>query len=169
MWQGGLAPDQLRIRLSVAGAIHRYLSDDHARLDDLLARAIGGDAPAYEQFRAGLLRHIAMEEKVLFAHSRKQTELAAMIAELHADHAALASLLVPPPTPAILRSIREILDEHNSIEERDSGLYAACDQLPDADAVVARMAAVPAVRVAQHVDEPRIHEHIARMLAARKR
>jgi hypothetical protein len=153
------------------GAIHRYLSGDHARLDALLARAAEGDSAAYEQFRAGLLRHIAMEEKVLFAGARTQPELAPMIARLHADHAALASLLVPSPTPSILRTVREILDEHNAIEERAGGLYEACESLPgaDEDALVARMTALPAVRVSQHVDEPRIHEHIARMLEARKR
>lgn len=35
--------------------------------------------------------------------------------------------------------------------------------------VLARVHVIPPVRVAQHVDEPRIHEHIARMLAARRR
>ena len=141
------------------------------RLDDLLARAITGDAVACEQFRAGLLRHIAMEEKVLFAEARKRPELAAMIDQLHADHAALASLLVPSPTESLLRTIREILDEHNPIEEREGGLYEACEQLPGitSDQLISRMAALPAVRVSQHVDEPRIHEHIHRMLAARKR
>ncbi len=152
-------------------AIVRYLAQDHARLDELLASAIAQDAEAYAQFRAGLLRHIAMEEKVLFAYARKQPELATMIDQLHADHAALASLLVPPPSGVLLRTIREILDEHNPIEEREGGLYDVCEQLvgPDADAVLARMTGVPAVRVSQHVDEPRIHEHIARMLEARTR
>ena len=151
--------------------IRRQLSQDHSRLDALLARAAAGEAEAYAQFRAGLLRHIAMEEKVLFAEARKWPELTETIAQLHADHAALASLLVPPPTAAILRTIRDILDEHNPIEEREGGLYEACERLAGADAgeLLARMSALPAVRASQHVDEPRIHEHIARMLDARKR
>ena len=154
--------------LAMPERIHGYLSQDHTRLDELLTRAAAGDGAAYEQFRAGLLRHIAMEEKVLFAEARKQGELAEMIERLHADHAALASLVVPPPTPALLGTIREILDEHNPIEERAHGLYDACEHLADPEALLVRMAAIPPVRVAQHVDEPRIHEHIARMLAARK-
>ncbi len=151
------------------GPIHRYLAQDHARLDDLLARAASGDDTAYPPFRGGLLRHIAMEEKVLFAESRP--ELATLIARLHADHAALASLLVPSPTASILRTVREILDEHNAIEEREGGLYEACEKLAGghADALVTRMSELPAVRVSRHVDEPRIHEHIARMLEARRR
>ncbi len=160
--------------LAVAGAIHRYLSQDHARLDALLARAVAADTidvAAYDEFRAGLLRHIAMEEKVLFAEVRARgtAELARMVERLHADHAALASLLVPTPTHALLRTIRDILAEHNVIEECQDGLYESCEQLAgsDADATLARMQAIPAVRASQHVDEPRIHDHIARMVAAR--
>lgn len=154
--------------------IHRYLSSDHARLDALLARAVAGDAidvAAYDEFRAGLLRHIAMEEKVLFAdvRARGAPELVRLVERLHADHAALASLLVPTPTPALLRTIRDILAAHNVLEERGGGLYEGCDLLSGTDtgATLARMQAIPAVRASQHVDEPRIHEHIARMLAAR--
>ena len=51
------------------GKIHCYLAGDHDRLDALLERAMSDpahiDAAAYAQFRAGLLKHIAMEEKVL--------------------------------------------------------------------------------------------------------
>ena len=53
----------------MAGKIHGYLADDHRRLDGLLDRVISDsetiDAAAYAQFRAGLLKHIAMEEKDL--------------------------------------------------------------------------------------------------------
>lgn len=160
--------------MNVPGAISKFLVRDHARLDALLARALVGDdvdvAP-YEQFRAGLLRHIAIEEKVLLAEVRVRRggEPLPAAQQLRADHAALASLLVPTPTPALLRTIRAVLDEHNSLEERDNGVYEACEQIigGDADAVLARMQGFPAIRVSKHVDEPRIHEHITRMLAAR--
>jgi hypothetical protein len=155
----------------VPGPIHDILSHDHARLDALLVRAIDGDVAAYREFRAGLLRHIAMEEKVLFAEARTRRggEPLPIVKLLHADHAALASLLVPTPAPALLRTIAEILDEHNVLEEQAHGLYEACEQLvgTDLDAVLARMQAIPVVRESEHVDEPRIHDHIARMLAAR--
>lgn len=92
-----------------------------------------------------------------------------VIERLHADHAALASLLVPTPTRPLLRTIRQLLEEHNPIEEGEHGLYHACEQIAgsDLDAVVARMRAIAPVRMSPHVDEPRVHEHIARMLAAR--
>ena len=158
----------------VAGAIHRFLSHDHARLGALLARAAAGEAvdrTAYDAFRAGLLRHIAMEEKVLFAlaRARRGGEPLPIVRQLHADHAALASLLVPTPTHALVRSIRELLAEHDPLEERGGGLYETCEQLAgdEVDALVARMQAIPPVRASAHVDEPRVREHIARMLAAR--
>ena len=157
------------------GPIHDYLADDHARLDALLARATADpanlDVPAYGEFRAGLLRHIAMEEKVLFADARARRggEPLPVTRQLHADHAALASLLVPSPTHALLATIQDLLEQHNPLEEGPGGLYDACEQLAGAEvaAVLARMHAIPPVRAAQHVDEPRVHEHITRMLAAR--
>jgi hypothetical protein len=154
----------------MAGPIHEYLSADHARLDDLLARA-DVDRAAYEELRAGLLRHIAMEEKVLFADARVRRGGSPLpiVARLHADHAALASLLVPSPTPDLLRAVRDILADHNPLEEREHGLYEACEDLAReaVPELLARMYAIPAVRMSAHVDEPRIHDHIARMLAAR--
>ena len=58
----------------MTGPIGDLLGRDHARLDELLARATAGEAidlEAYRAFRAGLLRHIAMEEKVLLPDARQ--------------------------------------------------------------------------------------------------
>jgi hypothetical protein len=157
----------------MASAIHAFLAADHDRLDSLLGR-LGAeplDLAAYTELRAGLLRHIAMEEKVLFsdARARRGGTPLPIVARLHADHAALASLLVPSPTLELLRTMRAILDEHNPLEEREHGLYEACEELAGEHVpeLLSRMHAIAAVRVSAHVDEPRIHEHIARMLAAR--
>ena len=53
----------------MTGPVTAFLARDHARLDALLRRAAANpallDRSAYEEFRARLLRHIAMEEKVL--------------------------------------------------------------------------------------------------------
>jgi hypothetical protein len=155
--------------------IHQHLSADHVRLRALLLRATSDpsriDRAAYDEFRAGLLRHIAMEEKVLFrdARDRRDGEPLPITRQLHADHAAIASLLVPSPTHALLATIRDILAEHDPLEEGPDGLYAQCERLAGDDIgdVLARMHAIPPVRASQHVDEPRIHAHIARMLEAR--
>ena len=158
----------------MAREIHDFLAADHARLDALFARSIATDAIdllAYEELRAGLLRHIAMEEKVLFAEARARRggDPLPVTRQLRADHAALVSLLVPPPSHALLRRLREVLDEHNPLEAGDAGFYAACEQLAGCDwpAILARMQALPPLRISQHVDEPRIYEHIERVLSAR--
>lgn len=156
--------------------IHAFLAADHVRLRALLAAATADPSrialEPYTAFRGGLLRHIAMEEKVLFRLTREQRDgdPLPVTRQLHADHAAIASLLVPPPTHALLATLRDLLDEHDVLEEGPDGLYAECERLlgPELAPVLALMHEIPPVRVAQHVDEPRIHEHIARMLAARR-
>jgi hypothetical protein len=105
---------------------------------------------------------------VLFADARARRggDPLPITKQLHADHAALASLLVPSPTHALLGTIRIIL----AVEEDPGGLYERCEDLAasDLDDLLARMHAIPAVRASQHVDEARVHEHIARMLVARR-
>jgi hypothetical protein len=48
------------------GPLHRFFSADHRRLDELLRRSLAGagaiDLGPFGAFRAGLLRHIGMEE-----------------------------------------------------------------------------------------------------------
>jgi len=58
---------------SFAGPIERLMTEDDARLGALLLRAEGepgGDA--FETFRRGLLRHIAIEEKALLPYARER-------------------------------------------------------------------------------------------------
>ncbi len=96
----------------MTGPLCRYLFDDHERMDALLNQA--GDNPeaidmkAYTGFRQGLLRHIGIEEKIVLpAIARLQDGAQAEVAaRLRLDHGALVALLVPPPTPAIVETIR---------------------------------------------------------------
>lgn len=146
----------------MAGIIHRYLVDDHCRLDGLLDRAMAGsenfDAPAYAQFRAGLLKHIAMEEKVLFPAARKERggEPLPIAAKLRLDHGALTALLVPTPTAAVVAAIRGILNAHNPIEEDPGGMYDQCEKLvaAEADEILNQLENYPEVKVVPHVDTP---------------
>jgi hypothetical protein len=158
------------------GPLQRLLEDDHVRLDGWLRRSLESagqgaiDMESYQAFRAGLLRHIAMEEKVLFKEAaRVAGKPLAIAAQLRADHGALASLLVPTPTRDILTAIGRILDEHNPLEEGAGGAYEQCDQLlaDQADSVIARLGATPEVPLAPHVDGPRVHDHIANLMRAR--
>ena len=57
----------IRSRGTAMGPISRFLADDHRRLEALLDQAAAVnpiDVAVFEQFRAGLLRHIGMEERV---------------------------------------------------------------------------------------------------------
>ena len=57
-----------------AGPITDFLVKDHGRLEGLLQSAVAHagsvNQGAYDQFRAGLLRHIGMEEKILLPVQR---------------------------------------------------------------------------------------------------
>jgi len=124
--------------------IHQYLSRDHERLDAALQQ---GD---YPQFREGLLRHIGIEQKILFPLVKGWP----LVERLHLDHGALAALLVPTPTPAILHAIRTILEAHNPLEEGPGGLYEECERRLGLEEgrILLLIQSAPRVPVAQHVD-----------------
>jgi hemerythrin HHE cation binding domain-containing protein len=152
--------------------IHEFLSRDHERLDALLARATSAreniDMAAYGEFRAGLLRHIAMEEKVLLPAVQESCGgLPLPVAKrLRLDHGALAALLVPTPTAAIVATIQRILRDHNRVEESPGGVYETCERLAGAgvENLLLRLRAVPAVLVARHKDGPLVMDAARRAL-----
>ena len=142
------------------------MSADHARLDALLARAGAGpdgslEPAPFAEFREGLLRHIAMEEKVLlpFAREKRHGEALELARPLRVDHGLIAKLLVPTPDREVCRALREVLTRHNALEEGTGGLYAICDALAgdEAPALVERLRQQPAVPVAKHYDGPLLH------------
>ncbi|HYG69764.1 MAG TPA: hemerythrin domain-containing protein, partial [Anaeromyxobacteraceae bacterium] len=144
---------------SPAGPITGWLAQDHARLEALLARAVATpgalDREPFDLFRAGLLRHIAIEEKILLPAAREARggEPLPAARRLRIDHGALAALLVPTPTPELVRELRSILDPHNAIEEGPEGVYAACEALlaSRAEELAARIRDYPPVKVAKYV------------------
>lgn len=145
--------------------ILEFLAGDHARLDSLLATATAEgeriDLAAFGAFRAGLLRHIALEEKILIpaATAALGGEPPQLARRLRIEHGALAALLVPTPTSAIAGELRKILVPHNEAEEGPGGLYETCDSLlsgETADALLERMHSYPAVKVARYQDGPRV-------------
>lgn len=148
----------------MTGPIFQLLAEDHERLDALLTRALAGpggvDLAAYGAFREGLLRHIALEEKILLPAAREARggEPLPQARRLRIDHGAIAALLVPTPTPGIAGELRKILGPHDEVEEGEGGLYAECDALlaGEAGAILDRLRAYPPVKVARHQDGPRV-------------
>ncbi|MBS1616173.1 MAG: hemerythrin domain-containing protein [Bacteroidetes bacterium] len=115
--------------------LHRFFTDDHHRIEDLLNQAClsGGhfDDKYYQQFRGALLRHIKMEEKILFPAARKADEalMNQLIPRYRLEHGALTSLMVLPPSDELVRVIRHLLDRHDQAEEEPGGLYDTCERL----------------------------------------
>jgi hypothetical protein len=153
-----------------AEPITDFLLEDHRRLEALLRSAVAHanhvDQGAYDQFRAGLLRHIGMEEKILLpaAQRLRGGEPLPIAAKLRLDHGAIASLLMPPPTAAIIAKLRAVLKVHNTIEEGPGGLYETCDELAGSEAaqLLAKLQAAPEVTVLPGSDSPAVMPAVQR-------
>lgn len=155
-----------------AGPITDFLVKDHGRLEGLLQSAVAHagsvDQGMYDQFRAGLLRHIGMEEKILLpaAHRLRGGEPLSIAAKLRLDHGAIASLLMLPPTVAVIATIRAVLNVHNTIEEGSGGLYETCDALAGSEAaqLLAKLQAAPELAVLPCSDSPVVMPAVVRAL-----
>lgn len=145
------------------GPIVKLLAAEHLVLDALLSGALARpgevDRRAYDDFREALLRHIAIEEKILLAGARQARGGEPMPEErqLHVEHGALAALLVAPPTRELGLEIRKILGPHNALEE-EGGVYERCEALlaDRAEEILRRVRQYPAVKVAAYQDGPRV-------------
>lgn len=160
----------------MSSSIERYLEEDHRRLDGLLRAALADparfDLEAFERFRAGLLRHIGLEEKLLIPEARRRRGDPWPLADvLRTEHGALASLLVPTPDHALAREIATLLQEHNRREEGAGALYDECASNlgVDADALLEKMRAVAEPPLAKHFDGAGTHRTAADALRAAKR
>jgi hypothetical protein len=161
------------------GPIFEYFAADHERLDALAARARADpdrfDRAAFDEFRGGLLRHIGMEEKFLFPAARAAQEGAGAegapaldLTRFRIDHAAIASLLVPTPDADLLREILSILERHNDAEEKEGGLYDACDARVGQGAaeLLARLREYPVPRLRPYQDHARVYRRAEDALRA---
>ena len=155
------------------GPVTHFLTEDHRRLETLLQSALNSvgrvDQVVYDRFRAGLLRHIGMEEKILLptAQRRRGGEPLSLAARLRLDHGAIAALLMPTPTTGLIATLRKILDKHNMIEEGPEGLYETCDTLAGAESeqLLAQLRATPDPSVLPHADSPAVFGAVRRALA----
>lgn len=162
----------------MSGPLHRFFSADHRRLDSLLKRSLAApgevDLGPFGAFRAGLLRHIGMEEKVLFVAARaaRGGKPLPLAARLRVDHGAIAALLVPTPTPAIVAEIVSVLLPHNRREEERGGIYEECDDAlgpARAALLVEELQAFPEPPLMPYNDTSQVRKHIEENLARSRR
>lgn len=160
------------------GPLHRFFAEDHRRLDSLLRKTVAGEGPldlsAYEAFRRGLLRHIGMEEKVLFVAARaaRAGEPLAIAARLRVDHGALTALVVPTPTREIVARLLSVLGPHNRREEEPNGAYDACDEAlgpAAAGRLIAELERFPEPPLKPCNDAPEVFRHIENTLELSRR
>ncbi|WP_367916204.1 hypothetical protein [Leadbetterella sp. DM7] len=116
-------------------ALYDFFTNDHRRIEAIFEEATRSgqqvDLEKYHEFRVGLLTHIKMEEKILFAAAQKANggEPLPLQARLRLDHGALTSLMVCFPSPEVLKAITYILEQHDILEEEQGGMYEACAKL----------------------------------------
>jgi hypothetical protein len=115
--------------------IYQFFTSDHRRIELLLEKATEDvnniDMDYYHSFRTGLLKHIKMEEKILFPAAQKAnggTPLS-LASKLRLDHGAITSLMVVPPDPRVIKVLRHVLEKHDILEEQPGGMYDMCESL----------------------------------------
>ncbi len=154
------------------GDLNDYFFADHRRLSDLLAalEASPGayDAKVYEEFRSGMLRHIAMEEKFVMPSAREAKGGTPLLIQkrIRSEHGAMAALLVPPPGKGVCDALRRIMDHHNDLEEGPGGLYQMCEDLAgkEAEDVLRKSREFPAVLLPPNNPDPIAYEAAVRTM-----
>ena len=146
---------------------------DHARICELLESVCspdGIDYGAYQRFRGGLLRHIAIEENILVPAIKKLRDGVDLPAarQLKHENAALASMLVPTPTNEIVARLKKLLAMHDMDAEGRDGLYAELERITgnDLENLLRRMDSAPAASLAAYRDGPKTFETIERLMLA---
>ncbi|MEB2310572.1 MAG: hemerythrin domain-containing protein [Sorangiineae bacterium] len=154
--------------------ITEYLYDEHQRLHALLEAADTEpvDLDAYASFRAILLRHIGIEEKILFPAVKRALGRPLEAAPiLRIEHAALTSLMVSTPDRALIAEVRGLLHRHDEREEREGGIYAECDVVLGDESFALHEGARTQreVPVSKYYDGPEAYRTAAAALAAAER
>lgn len=115
--------------------LYQFFTEDHQRIDGFLDNAVAKpgeiDLNHYHHFRTQLLRHIKMEEKILFPAAKRadSTVAESLIPRFRLEHGAITALMVPPPTSQLLGVIKYLLEIHDIAEEEPGGLYEICEAL----------------------------------------
>jgi hypothetical protein len=122
----------------------------------------------FDDFRAGLLRHIGLEEKILMPTLQRLQDGRPfpLAAKLRRDHGALAALLMPTPSATVLAALRAILSTHNRLEEGPDGLYEVCDRLAESEvgSLIERLQRAPEVAVTPPSDSAAVMKTVCNAL-----
>jgi len=135
--------------------LYHFFTNDHRRLEAILDKATGTPGKVqlddYHPFRTGLLRHIKMEEKILFPAAQRANGGVPLplAAKLRLDHGAITSLMVVPPDAAVIKVLRHVLDKHDMLEEEPGGMYEICEKLTEGEtaALLVQLEQTPEVPV----------------------
>lgn len=147
-----------------------YLTADHRHLEELLNEATQNgviDMETYDQFRAGLLRHISIEEHIVLPLVRERAEKGFFgLQQIRLEHGAIAALLVPPPDTEVIAVLRALLDKHNLLEETEDTLYDVLDHCARTDQpeLLSRLEQHPTVPLSSHINNPKGLEHAHRAI-----
>jgi hypothetical protein len=151
-----------RVSSDPKAALRDWLVRDHDEIDVLLRKARAPEAfdlEAFGRFRERLLRHIAVEERLLFTAIQRTNEgrLPETVSELQIEHAALTSLLVPTPDYVLAEEIAGLLERHTNLEEFPAGVYDQCLAMLDdetADDIFCDACASRPIPTAKYYDGP---------------
>lgn len=138
--------------------LYNFFETDHRRIEGLLEKATQNrseiQTDVYHQFRTGLLRHIKMEEKILFPAAQKANGGVplALQAKLRLDHGVLTALMVVPPTPEVIKVLWHVMEKHDILEEEPGGMYDICENLTqgETDELLHQLQTAPEVPVHPH-------------------
>ncbi len=115
--------------------LYDFFTQDHRRLEAILENAIVDinniNLALYHEFRVGLLTHIKMEEKILFVAAQRANNGVPlpMAAQLRLEHGCITSFMVLTPNVSIIKILKHVLAIHDEVEEKNGGMYEACEAL----------------------------------------
>lgn len=150
-------------------ATRLLLSEHHehqVKLATCLLPGGGVDLRRFDEFRHGLLRHIAIEEKLLMPALARALGASPLFQNgLRKDHAGIAALCVPTPTREWVSDLKDLLAHHHRVEEAPSGFYALVDRHLGGDPhLLEAVATFPALTLPDFARGSRVRDLLSQVL-----
>lgn len=138
------------------------LLEDHASNQGKLQACVRADGTVdlerFNEFRHGLLRHIAIEETLVMpALARILGAEPVMRKAQRREHAGIAALCVPTPSLEWIEDLRELLAHHQRVEEAPDSLHDLVAQhLADDEALLEAVKSFPRLTLPDFAHGPRV-------------